>query len=357
MNEAKIVQFLNYTLFEFIKEYLLAIIIFISVFLTCRIVRYLITKKIKIVVDHIRIELGNLLIETFQSIGWFFYFIFSLWASLLVVSLPQIIKKLVFYLLLITVVYYITKGVKKIIEFYILKFKEEKKIDATLALLLNQISTVILWVISVLIILENLGINISALIAGLGIGGIAIAIALQNILTDIFAYFSIHFDKPFEIGDFIRIDDDVGEIKRIGIRSTRIKSLSGEELVVANKELTGKRIRNYKKMKERRIVFTFGVVYETPPEKLKKIPQIVREIFSSLEMARLDRVHFKSLGDFSLVFEVAYYVLTSNYLQYMNLQQKINLSLIERFKEEKIEFAYPSQTIFLKDFFKERKTN
>ena len=347
MADPQLFYFLNYYLFEIIKEYFLALIIFILTTTALWFLKWTIVKKIKVVVDHVRIELGNLLIECIEEIGKEVYFFTALWVSIQFIKIPLFIKKLSFYLLLISVFYYLAKSLQKIFNFYLLKFQAKQKLSKSTAQFLNQICSWFLWSIIILIVLENLGVNITALIAGLGIGGVAIAIALQNILSEIFAYFAIHLDKPFEIGDFIKIDEDVGEIKKIGIRSTRIKSLSGEELVVSNKELTGKRIRNFKKMKERRIVFNFGVVYQTPPEKLRKIPQIVKNIFDNLKMARLDRVHFKSLGDFSLIFEVAYYVLTPDYRQYMDLQEKINLALMEEFEKEKIEFAYPTQTLFL----------
>ena len=183
--------------------------------------------------------------------------------------------------------------------------------------------------------------------AGLGIGGIAIAFALQNILSDIFASFSIYFDKPFKVDDFIIIGDDKGVVKKIGIKSTRIQTLQGEELVISNKELTESRVHNYKKMERRRIVFVFGVTYETPTEKVKKIPSIIKDIIEKTELADIDRVHFKEFADFSLNFEVVYYLKTSDYAEYMDTQQEINLAMKEHFEKEQIEFAYPTQTVFV----------
>ncbi len=203
------------------------------------------------------------------------------------------------------------------------------------------------WLVAAIIVFQNLGYNVSALVAGLGVGGIAIAFAVQNILTDIFSSFSIYFDRPFQEGDYIVVGDDSGTVKKIGIKSTRIQSLKGEELIVSNKELTETRIHNYKKMRERRISFNFGVVYETPTEKLRKIPEIVKSITDKIELVRLDRVHFDKFGDFSLSFEVVYYLNTSDYNKYMDIQQDINIDLKEAFKKEKIDFAYPTQTVFL----------
>ncbi len=205
-----------------------------------------------------------------------------------------------------------------------------------------------LWALIVLVALDNLGINITALVAGLGIGGIAIALAVQNILGDLLASLSISLDKPFVVGDFIIVDDYMGNVEHIGVKTTRLRSLSGEQLIFPNSGLLNSRIRNYKRMTERRAVFVFGVVYQTPSEKLKRIPGMVREIIEAQEQTRFDRAHFKNYGDFSLNFEVVYYVLVSDYGVYMDLQQTINLELYERFEKENIEFAYPTHTVYMK---------
>jgi small-conductance mechanosensitive channel len=196
-------------------------------------------------------------------------------------------------------------------------------------------------------IMSNLGFDVTSLVAGLGIGGIAVALALQSVLSDVFSSFSIYFDKPFQAGDFIIVGQHMGIVKHIGIKSTRIQTLQGEELIISNKELTSARVQNFKKMEKRRITFTFGVTYQTPVKKLKKIPEMVKEIVAKIELADLDRVHFRKYGDFSLNFEVVYYVKIPDYGKYMDTQQEINLALKERFEKEGIEFAYPTQTIFL----------
>lgn len=330
-----------------LREYLLALVIFVLVISVLKIFKKIVIKKLKHLADHTRIEFDNLLIEILESIGWPFYFLLALWIASQFISLPAKAARFFSYFLLIVVAYYAVMALQRLVGFSVAKLKEAGKLDSSIANLLNQVGKWVLWLIVALVVLQNLGFNVTTLIAGLGIGGIAIAFALQSILSDIFAYFSIHFDKPFETGDFIILDGDLGVVQKIGLKSTRIRTLWGEELVISNKELTEKRVHNYKKMRERRIHFNFGVVYQTPSEKLKKIPQIVTEIFDRMELARLDRVHFKSFGDFSLVFEVAYYILTGDYNKYMDIQQEINFALKERFEKEKIEFAYPTQTIFL----------
>lgn len=206
---------------------------------------------------------------------------------------------------------------------------------------------VIVWGLAIIILLDNFGIKVSALIAGLGIGGVAIALAAQSILGDLFSYFSIFFDRPFEIGDFIIVGDLLGTVEHIGIKTTRVRSLGGEQLVFSNTDLTNSRVRNYKRMDKRRVVFRLGVTYETGLRELKEIPVVITNIIKGINDTVFDRTHFFSYGDFSLVFEVVYYVIGSDYNKYMDIQQEINLKIKEEFKKHGIEFAYPTQTLYL----------
>lgn len=204
-----------------------------------------------------------------------------------------------------------------------------------------------LWAIIILLALNNLGIKITALVAGLGISGIAVALAVQNILGDLFASLSIVLDRPFVIGDFIIVGDQMGTVEHVGLKTTRVRSLSGEQIVFSNTDLLGSRIRNYRRMDERRILFTIGVTYQTAAEKLQRIPGIIQEIIEAQENVRFDRAHFASYGAYSLDFEIVYWVLDRDYLLYRNIQQEINLALYRKFEEEGIEFAYPTQTLFI----------
>jgi len=204
-----------------------------------------------------------------------------------------------------------------------------------------------IWCVAVLFVLDNLGFDVNAVVAGLGIGGVAVAFAAQAILGDLFNYFVIFFDRPFEEGDFIIIGDLMGVVQKIGIKTTRVMSLGGEQLVFSNTDLTSSRIRNYKRMQRRRVLFKFGVLYQTSHAKLKRIPEIVRGIIMKVKDAKFDRAHFSKFGDFSLDFEVVHYVLTGDYNKYMDIQQEINLAITEEFEKEGIEFAYPTQTIHL----------
>ena len=204
--------------------------------------------------------------------------------------------------------------------------------------------------VAVILVLDNLpGVEITALVASLGIGGIAIALAVQSILSDLFASLSIILDKPFVLGDFIIVDTYMGTVEYIGLKTTRVRSLSGEQLVFANGDLLKSRIRNYKRMAERRVVFTLGVTYQTAYRHLKSIPGWIETIIEALDLTRFDRAHFQGFGDYALEFEIVYYVLDPDYNRYMDIQQAINLAIYKKFEAEKIDFAYPTQTVNLID--------
>jgi len=227
------------------------------------------------------------------------------------------------------------------------KKREENPEDVTTLGLIGLAGRVAVWSVVLLLVLDNLGVDITALVAGLGIGGIAVALAVQNVLGDLLASLSIVLDKPFVVGDFLMVDDLLGSVEKVGLKTTRLRSLSGEQLVFSNNDLLGSRVRNFGRMFERRVVFKLGVTYQTPREKLKLIPVIIREAIEAEENTRFDRSHFSQYGDFSLNFESVYYVLSREYNQYMDIQQSINLAIHERFENEGIEFAYPTQTLFV----------
>lgn len=250
-------------------------------------------------------------------------------------------------ILLITFI--ITRVVNVTIVWYA-ETRDKRKMNEHILFVLRKIINFFIFIFAFLIILYVLDIDLSGVVVGLGVGGIAIAFALQNVLADVFSAFSIYFDKPFEIGDYIVVGDYSGTVKKIGMKSTRVQLLQGEELVLSNRELTSSSVRNFKKMRKRRIAFSFGVTYGTSTEKLKKIPDIIKGIINTKKLEyvdRLDRVHFTEFGDFSLKFEVVYYMKTKEYLPYRDTQQAINFAIREAFEKEGIEMAFPTQTIFL----------
>lgn len=233
------------------------------------------------------------------------------------------------------------------LERYMQRRMESDAASVTMMSALGFFGRMATWTVAILLILENLGIHVNTLVAGLGVGGVAVALAAQNVLGDLFASLSIVLDKPFILGDFIAVGDFLGSVEHIGLKTTRLRSLSGEQLVFSNNDLLQGRIRNYKRMYERRIQFSLGVEYGTPHEKLVAIPGMIRAAIADQDKTRFDRAHFKSFGDSALLFEAVYYVLSSDYNLYMDIQQAINLTLVRRFGDESIEFAFPTQTLYV----------
>jgi len=205
----------------------------------------------------------------------------------------------------------------------------------------------IVWATVLLAMLSNMGVNITAFVTSLGVGGIAIALAVQNVLGDIFASFAIAVDKPFEVGDGIGFGDTSGSVEFIGLKTTRLRAPSGEQIVVGNTDLLKQVVRNYKRMTERRIPFNFGLAYDATPDQLEKVPGIVKAAIEAHEELRFDRAHFKGFGESTLDFEVVYFVRTPDYLLFMDLQQTLNLRLMRDFAELGVEFAFPTRTVVL----------
>lgn len=221
---------------------------------------------------------------------------------------------------------------------------EKVKQLAGLMLIIN----IVIWIIGLLFLFDNMGYNVTAMVTGLGIGGIAVALAAQNILGDLFNYFVIFMDRPFEVNDFISIDDKAGTVENIGIKTTRVRSLSGEQLIFSNSDLTKSRIHNFKRMETRRIAFKVGVVYDTAPERVRQIPGLLKDVVTMQPSIRFDRAHFSAMGESGLVFEVVYIVETADYNRYMDIQQDINFRIFEQFRELGIELAYPTTALYVK---------
>jgi small-conductance mechanosensitive channel len=212
---------------------------------------------------------------------------------------------------------------------------------------LNFLGQVAVWSVVLLLCLESLNVSVTTLIASLGVGGIAVALAAQNILGDLFASIAILLDKPFVVGDAIVIGDFQGTVERIGVKTTRLRSVSGEQIVIGNHDLVSSRVRNFKRLVERRNVMTVSVSYATPYEQIAAIPRILEEIVRSTNDTRFERAHFKALGDSSLAYELVYFVLKSDYNVFMDVQQEINLKILQRLGEEGIDLAFPTQVVHL----------
>ncbi len=323
-----------------------AFIVFLFVF---KIFQFIILRRLSILAEKTKTDIDDTLIKIVKSLRPPFYSFIAFYFAVQFLTLGSTLGEVLDSLLVIWVVYQVIIAAQILIEYVFvkaLKNEEDKSAQGAFGVIKNVIG-VVLWMLGLLVILSNMGVNITSVIAGLGIGGIAIAFAFQNILEDLFSSFAILFDKPFKVGDFIIVGEHKGVVQKMGIKTTRLKSLGGEEIVISNKELTSARLQNFKKMEERRIGFTFGVTYETPTEKLKTIQGTVKDIIDSIENARFDRSHFTQFDDSALTFETVYYVTTSDYAVYRNIQQEINLRIKESFEKDSIDMAYPTQTIYL----------
>jgi small-conductance mechanosensitive channel len=298
-------------------------------------------------------DLDDLFVDLVRRTNSLFLGAVALYAGSAVLDLTPAISLTVQHVFAIALFLQVGVWVNYLMMFLVQRYVAHKSADHPSGLamvgLLTFVGQIGVWSLVVLLTLDNLGFDVTALIAGLGVGGVAIALALQNVLGDTLASLSIILDKPFEIGDFIVVGELTGTVERIGIKTTRVRSLSGEQLIFGNHDLLSSRVRNYKRMYERRIVFAFGVTYQTEPDELERIPALVREIVESIADTRFDRAHFKQFGDSSLDFEVVYYVTVPDYNRYMDVQQAINIGLYRRLSERGVDFAYPSRTLFLRN--------
>jgi small-conductance mechanosensitive channel len=335
-----------------IQSWLVALGLTLGLFLLLLIIKRVLVRRLRSFVTRSKIELDDYLIPLFSQIRWFSILALALLAGSRVLALPEEIDHWLIRIMQLVLALQVGFWGNGVISLYIergvaARIEQDNGEDATTLDALGLIVKITLWVILTLIILDNLDVEISSLVASLGIGGIAVALALQNILGDLFASLSIALDKPFVIGDFVVVGDFEGDVEDIGLKSTRIRSLSGEQVVFSNTDLLNSRIRNYKRLEKRRISFVIGLTYGTPVEKLKMIPGLIEEIIIPLENAEFERAHFKTMSDFSLDFSVVYYVLHPEYSVYLDIQQVINLEIYQRFEKEGIEFAYPTQKIML----------
>lgn len=331
-------------------EYVFAALFFAGAVIGFQLIQRIVLSRLNRLAQKTKTDIDDMLIGVVQSVRPPFYVFIAFYLALQLLVIPAgIVDRLVTVILIIWAVYQVAVTAQTVVNYIVeRRFSEEGDATTRSALqLLGSIAKGIIWGFGILMVLSNLGVNVSSLLAGVGIGGIAIAFALQNILSDLFSSFSIYFDKPFKVGDFIIIGSDMGVVKKIGVKSTRLQALGGEELVVSNQELTSTRVQNYKKMEERRVVFKFGVVYGASAEKLRAANDIVKAAVEAQADARFDRTHFVSFDDSALAFEVVYHVLSPDYNKYMDIQQEINFAIKKGFEEKGIEMAYPTQTVYL----------
>ncbi|MFH2020161.1 MAG: mechanosensitive ion channel family protein [archaeon] len=355
MDFAQIQQFIVHEFTDYLilnntgLQWIIALCFFVILFAGLKIFKFFVVKRLKHLAQKTTNDIDDLVVEFIEEIHTPLYFYVALYTATRHLVLSAVIDKVMWYMLIFFGVLYLMIAVFKVID-YLVKKQVNKRADDddTLIVVMGNIIKVMIGAVALLMILSNFGINIASLIAGLGVGGIAIAFALQRILEDIFSSFSIYFDKPFQVGDFITIGDDQGTVTKIGLKTTRIQHLKGHELIVSNRELTTSRIHNYKRLEKRRVVLNFGVEYSTPTTKLKRINDIVAKIIKKHKNLTFDRTHFKEFGISSLNFEAVYFINSSAYIDHADTLQEINFELKDAFEKEKIEFAYPTQTVILK---------
>lgn len=336
-----------------LSAWLWSVIAAIVIFVVLKVLQKVIIKHLAPFAEKTETFFDNLAIDLLKSTKFFFLLFLSLYAASLILSLPERASSLLRNTTLIVFFLQVAIWGNHCLSFFLNRYKSQKlalEQDAAgvaTIMAFGFIGKLFLWTIVLLLILDNLGVDITSLIAGLGIGGIALALAAQNILGDLFASMSIMLDKPFVIGDFIVVDGYKGSIEQIGLKTTRIRSLSGEQIIFSNVDLLKSRIRNYKRMYERRVVFSIGVIYQTSYDKIRTIPCIIRGIIESQEQTRFERAHFNEFGNSSLNFEIVYWIKNPDYNVYMDLHQAINLEIFRRFEKEGIVFAYPTQTLYM----------
>jgi small-conductance mechanosensitive channel len=335
-----------------VTAWVAALGVFAMAIVALRVLTRLIGRQIRRLAKGTANSLDDLIGDLVDRTNVIFLSVVALWAASYALVLPARAAQALRVLLVFGVLIQAAVWVSSVADHFLTGYRRRVQSDdpgvATAMGAVGFLMRVAVWGVVLLIALDTLGVDITTLIAGLGVGGIAVALAVQNVLGDLFASLAIVLDKPFVVGDFIDVGEHKGVVENVGLKTTRVRSLSGEELVIANSDLLSSRIRNYKRMSQRRALFEIGVVYGTPSDKLRRIPELIRKAVESRDNTRFDRSHFKSFGDSALVFETVYYMTVPDYNAYMDTQQAINLELYQRFEAEEIEFAYPTQTLFLK---------
>ncbi|NQU17820.1 MAG: mechanosensitive ion channel family protein [Candidatus Saganbacteria bacterium] len=344
-------QVLKFVFFDnSVQSYLYALAVFVGIMIVVHIFKTIILIRLKKIAKQTPNLFDDYLVSLVEKnfMPLFYFAAFYLAAQTLTIreAFRSHFDLLTVAVLVLIGINFVIRILDSALKILLLKPEDSESKKKSMRGILNILKGVI-WIVGVILLLDNLGFKVSAIIAGLGVGGIAIALAAQAMLGDLFSYFAIFFDRPFEIGDFIIVGDMMGSVEYVGIKTTRLRSLGGEQLVFSNSDLTNSRVRNYKRMQKRRVVFKLGTVYETTSAQVKEIPEIIKNTIKNTPDSVFDRAHFFEFGDFSLIFEVVYIVLSSDYNKYMDIQQSINFALKEEFEKRGIEFAFPTQTLYV----------
>lgn len=346
MNEFMDREFLDNSL----MEWSIAAGIFLVIYIAVRIFKYLLIRYLKKMAERTSTQFDDFLIEVVRSSIVPMLYFGGAYIALATLDFPERAINIIKIAMMVILTFYVLRIITSAIKFGVYSYldrQEDREVKKRQVRGILVIVNIVVWALGIVFLLDNMGRDVTAIIAGLGVGGIAVALAAQTILGDLFSYFVIFFDRPFEIGDFIIVDDKMGNVEYVGIKTTRIRTLNGEILVMSNTDLTNSRLHNYKQMQRRRIVFKIGVTYQATYEQLQAIPGFIKDIIDDVDGLTLDRTNFSGYGDSSLDFETVYYVETDDYNLYMNMQEQVYLALFKKFAEEGISFAYPTRTLFL----------
>ncbi len=335
-----------------IYKWLEGLISGVLVLLVLSVLKWLIRRRIK-AHDQIPLQNTRLLVKNMLNrTPWIFILWIAAFIFLRFLTLTQTANKVVETITVIVILIQLGLWLVEIIEYWLIHRQVGPRGEAgtrkgpVAAIVI--LAKIIVWILVIILVLENIpGIHITTLIASLGIGGIAVGLALQKILADLFASLTISIDQPFVEGDTISVDQLSGEVEHIGLKSTRLRASTGEQLIFSNSDLLDSRIHNYKSMQNRLVSLNLNVTYDTSYKKLQKIPKIVKDIIEAQKKVTFNRAHFKGYDPSSLIIEVVYTINSYDYMSYMDIQQEINLEIFRQFKDEGINFAYPTQTIFV----------
>jgi small-conductance mechanosensitive channel len=335
-----------------IAVWLTALGVFAASYIGLQILKRILVRPVAALASRTAVEVDDLVAGLLKGTKTFFVVALSLYFGSLALDLPERITEIAGIVTVILALAQVGYWGNAVISFFVERkvreqVEQEDTGSATVMNALGFVGKMILWSLLLLLALDNAGVEITSLVASLGIGGVAVALAVQNILGDLFASLSIVLDQPFAIGDFIVVGEYMGTVEDIGLKSTRVRSLTGEELVFSNSDLLGSRIRNYKSLARRRASFSISIVYGTPYEKVEAVPELLAEIVKAQKDVTFDRAHLKEYGDFALIYEVVYYFETADYNAFMDTQQAINLAIYQKFEQEGIAFAFPTPTIHL----------
>ncbi|MHB1223201.1 MAG: mechanosensitive ion channel family protein [Gemmatimonadaceae bacterium] len=334
-----------------VRNWLIAAVVFAATLGALMLVRWLVVRKLATLADRTRTHLDEYVVALLRHTRYGFLVLLALAPALAVLVLPERISDLVTPLFRLVVIIQVGLWIGELVTLHLQNLTTRRAAtdvaSVTTIRAIGLLVRLLLWMVIFLLVLKNFGVDVTALLTTLGIAGIAAALAVQNILGDLLASLSIVLDKPFVVGDFIVVDQYSGTVEEIGLKTTRIRSLSGERLVFSNADLLRSRIRNYRDMTRRRIVFSFGVEYGTSRDVLERIPEVVRDTITAIEQTSFDRCHFQKFGDSSLDFETVYFVLVPDYNRYMDIQQRINLELYDRLTALGTGFAFPTRTLIV----------